>query len=182
MIFIFCGRKLSHKLFMAGTSQLFCTEAALGSEGEQCWWPVRIVCNSPSPRSCCFVSGFWRVKNSWFTRGMIFLPQGVFAELLLGFPLWMSKLTMLAFTTDKTPQFVASLPDIKATWKLISIVYPPRVRKLQHCHNTFNISASLCRILKTRLCLDGCQKGTLAFEVVLRACPHSWALIHLFSS
>lgn len=32
MIFIFCGRKLSHKLPMAGTSQLFCSEAALRNE------------------------------------------------------------------------------------------------------------------------------------------------------
>lgn len=139
------------------------------------------VCNSPSLRRCCFVSGFWPDKNSLFTRGVIFLPQDVFAELLLGSPLWMSKLTMLNFTTDKTPQIIASLPDIKATLKLILLIYSPQVRKLQHWHNTFSISASLCRISKTRLCLDGCQKGTLAFVVVLRACRHSWALIHLFS-
>lgn len=167
---------------MAGTSQVSCTEAAVGmKESSVDGQPGGIVCNSPSSRRCCFVTGFTPDTNSSFTRDVIFVPQSVFTEFLLGFSLWISKLTVLTFTTEKNPWIAASLPDIKATLKLILIVYPPQVRKLQHWHNTFNISASLCRILKTRLCLDGRQKGTLAFEMVLRACLHSWALIHLSS-
>lgn len=61
-----------------------------------------IVCNSPSPRRCCLVAGFVPDTKSWFTTGVIFLPQSVFTELLLGFPTWMSKLMRLTFTTDKT--------------------------------------------------------------------------------
>lgn len=30
--------------------------------------PGGIGCNSPSPRRCCFVRGFWADKNSWFTK------------------------------------------------------------------------------------------------------------------
>lgn len=65
-------------------------------------WSGGIACNCPPPRRCCFVTGFRPDTNSWFSRGVIFLPRGVFTELLLGFPLWgRSKLTRLTFTTEK---------------------------------------------------------------------------------
>lgn len=151
-------------------------ERSTGQEG---------VLFAPSIQCCCFITGSSsdQTPTHDLSEMSVSCFNVCFTEPLIGrvdFPMKESRLISLrTFAAKEKTRVVVSLPVINITLTFVLIVYPSRVREPQHSHDTFNTPASHCWVLKIELYLDACQKGTLDFEAVVRACLHSCASTHL---